>query len=93
VATWNEGESSLYIDGIHQGSAKTDGLISYRHRSPFRVGHSHNSNAPHARDGIYYFKGTIDEVMVFERVLSKEEVRMLWEWTGAKPGGKPGAEP
>jgi len=75
VGTWNGEQALLYIDGVAQGSAKSPGLIPYIRRPPLRIGHL--QNVPPARDGDYYFKGTIDEVMVFNRALSAKEVQLL----------------
>jgi serine/threonine-protein kinase len=91
VGIWNDGQVRLYIDGVLEGTNRTPGPIPYAHRPAFRI--AHLVTAPEADSSIFHFNGTIDEVMVFDRVLSKEDVRALWEWTGNRPGGKPGAEP
>jgi len=83
VAVWDGEQRSLYVDGDLQGSGRVAGPVSYLHRPPFRVGHTHNDNGERSRDEIYYFKGTIDEVMVFNRALSAAQVKALHEW---KPG-------
>jgi hypothetical protein len=78
VGTWDCGQSSLYIDGVLQGSVAAVSSLNYQHRAPFRIGHAANNGAPHARDEFYYFRGAIDEVMIFNRSLTAEEVRQLY---------------
>jgi len=91
VGTWTGKQGLLYLDGVLQSSHRASGAIPYTHRPPFRIGHSHS--APNTRAGDYYFNGTIDEVMVFNRALSARQVRALWEWPGAGAVKKPVIEP
>lgn len=77
VGAWDGEKSYLYVDGILQGSAKVTGPIPYTRRQPFRIGCLYS--APPAMDRNYYFGGTIDEVMVFNRALSAKEVQFLWK--------------
>ena len=79
AGVWDGKRSSLYIDGVLQETSKTSGTLRYSHRASFRVGHMQNNNAPHSRDGFYYFHGTIDEVGIWNRALSAGEVRALFE--------------
>jgi len=87
TAVWNGTDRSLYLDGVLQGAARADGPLSYPHRAPFRVGHSHNANRPGSRSSKYFFKGTIDEVMVYDRALSAEEAKALHEGTPMADAG------
>ena len=75
VGAWDGEESYLYVDGILQGSVKVTGPIPYTRHQPFRIGYL-ESGPPH-KDRHYYFSGTIDEVMVFDRALSAKEVLLL----------------
>jgi hypothetical protein len=79
VGTWDPRESRLYLDGVLQGKSPTARSLVYEHRAPFRVGHVANNGAPHALDEFYYFTGTIDEVMVFHRALSQNDVKALFD--------------
>jgi len=81
IGIWDGEKSYLYVDGVLQGSVKVAGPIPYRRRQPFRIGRLHN--VPPIPDRHYYFNGTIDEVMVFNRALSAAQVKALHEW---KPG-------
>jgi hypothetical protein len=78
VGIWDAGKSSLYIDGVLQGKATTPSPLVFEHRASFQIGHQENNGAPHARDAFYYFTGTIDEVMIFDRALSESEVKTLF---------------
>jgi len=75
VGIWDGETSSLYVDAVLQDSGAAPRPMSFAHRIPFRVGHQYNRNGPNPE--YYYFKGTIDEVMVFNRALSAKEVRLL----------------
>jgi hypothetical protein len=87
VGVWDGRTSYFYIDGVLQDCRKAPGPLPYAHRASFRIGHQENNNAPHARDEFYYFRGLIDEVMVFDRALSAEEVGGLYGVPFAKSGG------
>jgi hypothetical protein len=76
-------ESFLYIDGVLQGKATVADSLVYEHRAPFRIGHVENNGAPHARNESFYFKGTIDEVMIFDRALTAEEIQQLYRFRKA----------
>jgi hypothetical protein len=78
VGVWDGKRSSLYVDGVLQGTGATTGAMPYSHRASFRVGHLQNNNARWARDGFFYFRGTIDELMIFNRALSESEIQQLW---------------
>ena len=75
VVVWEGKETSIYIDGVLESSAATRGTTDYSSNVPFRIGHSLGE----AGDRMYYFSGTIDEVMVFNRALSAKEVQFLWK--------------
>lgn len=77
LATWSANQISLYQDGELQGSQPTPGDISYPHRASFRIGHT--CSAGGARElSQYYFNGQIDEVTVFNRALSEDEVKLIY---------------
>lgn len=78
VGVWDGRQSFLYLGGVLQGTAQAVGPLVYTHRVSFRIGHVENNNAPHARDEYYYFKGAMDDVMVFNRALSGEDVKALF---------------
>jgi hypothetical protein len=79
AALWNGDKSLLYIDGALQGSGETEESADYAQGTAFRVGHIAGGNA-----FLYYFEGAIDEVMVFRRTLSSDEVRALWKASSGK---------
>jgi hypothetical protein len=78
VGVWDDKKSLLYLDGVLQSAAPAVGALVYSHRASFRIGHLENNNAAHARDESYYFKGALDEVMVFNRALAEEDVKALF---------------
>ena len=82
VGIIERGTASLFVDGVLQkgfasategnsGSGKFDRNITNRYS--FRLGRSH-----HAREPRYSFKGELDDVMIWSRALSKNEVGQLY---------------
>jgi hypothetical protein len=78
VGVWDGRRSSFYLDGVLQGTEPAVGPLVYPHRASFRIGHLENNNAAHARDEFYYFNGLLDEVMIFNRALSQEEIAQIY---------------
>lgn len=68
--------ATLYVDGESEGTPGTHGIVSTN--SKFRIGDgSHVSEgSPVVKGGP--FNGDIDDVMIYERALSAEEVELLW---------------
>jgi hypothetical protein len=68
--TIGRGNISIYKDGAYAGSSLFSGAIDYaKSNSNFVIG---------ARDdGMHAFDGIMDDVMLFNRVLSAEEIRQL----------------
>jgi hypothetical protein len=69
--------STLYIDGIKE---KTNNLasvnpIEYKYQNAFIIGAEAGPTSLPEGD---YYKGAIDEVMIFDRVLSDQEIMMLF---------------
>ncbi|MBN1671444.1 MAG: protein kinase [Kiritimatiellae bacterium] len=79
VGVWDRHRIMLYVDGVFQGHLPAAGKLRYRFKAPLRVGHAKNNNAaPYSKDSLYYFEGTIDDVRVYNGVLSADDVRGLW---------------
>jgi len=74
VGTWDGKRGHLYLDGSLEASHEAAGPIPYPNRPALRIGHLHRGH------DVYYFNGTIDEVMVFNRALSAADVKALFEW-------------
>ncbi len=77
VGIWDGKTAKLYIDGQLQDSVEATGTIPYTHRAPFTVGHSKSIGAAHARNKNYLFHGEIYNVRVYNRVLTRGEIRAL----------------
>ncbi len=69
---YNGSEVHLYVDGRDAGSAAKSGALSANNQS-FRIG---GRQTPLGDE--LFFTGKIDEVRVYERALSKDEVRSLY---------------
>ena len=74
VGTYDGSEMNIYIDGINKNSAEVFGDISYVGitNDTFVIGNIDGFNS--AR----FWNGTIDEVLIFNRSLSGEEVTQLY---------------
>jgi hypothetical protein len=64
VATYNGSMAKIYVDGVLRNQSAATGTISNRHRY-LRIG---------GNTGDSYFNGTIDEVRVYNRSLSPQQV-------------------
>lgn len=69
VATYDGYNMFLYINGI-KDSNTANGAISY-------FNHSNNLSIGKGGEYIHFFNGTIDEVMIFNRALSADEIKEI----------------
>jgi hypothetical protein len=63
----------LYLDGILVGSIPTTGQISYGGTNNFRIGTN-----PHVSGSARMFKGNIDDVRIYNRALTDQEIASLF---------------
>lgn len=71
----SSGLLQLYVDGGLKNYTSTSGTIN-ADTGPIHLAHRESS------PGTTYFAGTIDEVLIFSRVLSANEIRLLYENPG-----------
>jgi len=74
VAVWRRGDITAYVDGNSQtlaflGKRGNINIVSSGHTNVGRLVQT---------DG-YYFKGSIDDVMIFDRALSEAEVKQIYD--------------
>ncbi|MDE1924617.1 MAG: LamG domain-containing protein [Patescibacteria group bacterium] len=74
VATFNNGFGALYIDGVLQGTLSAGGAQNFS--AYWNIGGYKTGGWPNASDG--YFDGTLDDVHVYNRTLSAQEVAQLY---------------
>jgi regulation of enolase protein 1 (concanavalin A-like superfamily) len=79
VGTWNGGVASIYIDGQLKSSANTGTYTIAHDSTPLALGTEVTSGAKDV-----WFKGIIDEAMVYNRALSAQEISALYS-TSLKP--------
>jgi hypothetical protein len=86
ACTWDgAGEASIFVDGNYSGSSTNPNLVgSLESGHPFLIGTRIESSGLPER----FFRGTIDEVAIYQRALSAEEVwaNMYNRLTGDEPG-------
>jgi hypothetical protein len=75
AATWNGSVSRAYVNGIEIGNRSTSGSFTNQNLN-LGIGSDINPFE-------WYFNGTIDNVMVYNRTLSPQEV--MAEYTGSMP--------
>lgn len=75
--TWNSSSVSLYLNGELESSKSRSVPISYESQRRFWIGKRFNFITQFAN-----FKGDIDEVLLFDRVLSENEVAKLYSSFG-----------
>jgi len=76
VGVWNGVEQKIYVNGQPKRATPTDGLtldVKSVARGPARIGTQAKSGYREKR----YFRGAIDEVAIFSRALSEEEIQTL----------------
>ena len=71
VGTWDGSVARLYIDGIQEDSKSKSGTMN-SNNVPVTIGRA-------ARWGHRWFNGTIDEVRIYNRALSGDEVKRRYE--------------
>jgi len=76
VGTYNGTNTSIYFDGVYKGGGAATGTLGTSTSDvaigDLRVGYG------------YYFNGSIDDVMIFNRSLSAEEIKGLYANTSNK---------
>jgi len=73
VANWNGTHINLYINGTLDNSISTSGTITFD-TSSFNIG----SREEFSAGNDFYFNGTIDEVQIYNRSLSAEQISALY---------------
>ncbi|MBW2996638.1 LamG domain-containing protein [Candidatus Woesearchaeota archaeon] len=71
VGVYNGTHCSAFINGAYKDADPGTGSINYL-GTEVAIGRQ-------AAAGIYYFNGTIDELMIFDRALSPEQIQALYE--------------
>jgi len=77
ACTWDgAGEASIFVDGNYSGSSTNPKLVgSLESGYPFLIGTRIESSSLPER----FFRGTIDEVAIYQRALSAEEIWQLYQ--------------
>ena len=70
---WDSSMISLYLDGNFDGSIVKTKTISYPYDLPLTIGMSKTGYKY-----VDYFKGLIDEVVIYNRALSSGEITQLY---------------
>ena len=84
AGTFADGEMNFYVNGEHVGNQDSEILLNTEQE--FLIGAGANERAVHE----YLFKGKIDEVRIYDRALSEDEVLSVMEseTTPVEPSGK-----
>jgi hypothetical protein len=72
VGVYDNGRISLFIDGKIENSTRA--WINLPDKIPFALGQHVNMSVAHT-----FYNGLLDEVMLFDRALSEEEIKQLYE--------------
>jgi len=76
VASWGSGGMRLYVNNVSKGSNAATGHWGFGNYATVRIGGSSVTSA--------YFNGTIDEVRIYNRVISGQEISDLYSATKAR---------
>jgi hypothetical protein len=78
AATWDGTETMLYVNGVLDGTNSV-GWTGAANTQPVKIGQRGGSN-PYFKD---FFHGLIDEVRIYDRALSDEEILAIFNAGGA----------
>jgi len=70
--------AKIYFDGVLNASGDISGVGNVDTTQPFDIGD---------RNSEYYFNGTIDEVMIFDRALSADKIQQIYQMGLGRCGG------
>ncbi len=69
VATWNHQYKCIYYDGV-LSECKSSSIMPINESAPISIGKTGNNG--------YYFNGLIDEVKIYNRALTAEEIKWIY---------------
>lgn len=86
AATWSEksGEITIYVNGQEKNSANAAGKVSFKAGRQLAIGGNDQDRYP----GTNLFDGIIDEFRIYNRSLSKEEIRDIMSALNVSTKGK-----
>lgn len=86
AATWTEesGETTIYVNGSEKNTAVAAGKASFKAGRQLAIGGNDQMNYP----GTNLFDGIIDEFRIYNRALSKDEIREIMSELDVSPKGK-----
>ncbi|MBM3238959.1 LamG domain-containing protein [Candidatus Poribacteria bacterium] len=86
AATWSEksGKLTIYVNGAEKNSATAVGKVSFKSSRQLAIGGNDQITYP----GTNLFDGIIDEFRIYNRALSKDEVREIMSALDVLPKGK-----
>jgi hypothetical protein len=79
VVAYNKSTIEAFVNGVSQGTASVNGGFVMNAAYPTKIG----------VEGAYFFNGSIDEVMVFDRSLTADEIVTVYQ--NALPADRPNA--
>jgi hypothetical protein len=80
VCMWKDDVMYLYVDSELHDLRQAVGNVAYINEARFKIGHC--DNADWGPDDIYYFNGSIDDLRIYDRSLSEEEIQELYHEEG-----------
>ena len=72
VGTWDGNGANLYIDGVRAATTAGDKGLNMGNSVNMYIGEF-------VSDGNYYFNGSIDDARIYNRVLSAQEIKQLYQ--------------
>ncbi len=80
IQIWNSSSLALYINGFLQSETQTFGSLALGDQ-PIRIGGGAPESFP------LWFNGSIDDIRIYDRALSAEEIRLLYDTETELPSG------
>jgi hypothetical protein len=85
AVTYDGANELVYLDGALIGSSPQFTQMGYATNYGYQIGTGDTMGWPAGNGGYFYFQGLIDEVEIFNRVLSQAEVQLIFN---ARSAGK-----
>jgi hypothetical protein len=75
VGTYDGKNLKVYVNGVLEKTSEIGFINAYVGPAPLRIGNILHSN--HGKKGV--FEGTIDDIRIYKRALSEDEIKALYE--------------
>ena len=80
ITMWKDDVINLYVDTELHDTTTAEGFVAYDNQARFKIGHC--DNVEEWWSDYYHFNGSIDDVRIYNRALSENEIQELYHESG-----------